>query len=35
MMQFGKTQIRVDYTPVAGFKSSSAAVTENVLQHRR
>jgi hypothetical protein len=34
-LQFGRTQIRVDYTPGPGFNPSSAAVTENVQQHRR
>jgi hypothetical protein len=34
-LQLGKTQIRVDYTPAPGFNPSSAAITENVQQHRR
>jgi hypothetical protein len=33
-LQLGKNAIRVDYTPSPGFNPSSAAIIENVQQHR-
>jgi hypothetical protein len=34
VLQAGKNQIRVDYSPAAGFSPSSATIVENVQQHR-